>query len=229
MHPGAAGFRLTVQKKAKRRAEADMKSPARWKLPVLSLAVALQPAFAFEYPLSSGAISEAYSLARGDAEKRDTFFEKYTHQLSQPPSGAYVAWIEVETPFSCVADAIAHAPFSYHEQDAEQDYLAKAGCFRVRVEIHFTSTYPDPTYIKTMPTAFWNDFTIQLRQKHEIQPRSKIGWPIYSDETQSGYLGADVTADYNADKIDPDALTTVDVVAPDGQDVQTTFDLSDLR
>ena len=44
-----------------------------------------------------------------------------------------------------------------------------------------------------------------------------------------GYSGATIDADYDAEMIQADAVTTVEVDTPDGQRVETTFDLSSLR
>jgi hypothetical protein len=102
----------------------------------------VQFTFGFDCPLSPEAIREAYFLGSGNPDKRAEFFAPYIHHLPEPKSGPNVGSIEVETPFACVVDAVAHAPLGYHAPDAEHDFLGKPGCFRVRVEIYFTPTYP---------------------------------------------------------------------------------------
>jgi hypothetical protein len=68
-----------------------------------------------------------------------------------------------------------------------------------------------------------------MKQRAEIEPRSIHGQPIYDDDTISGYDGAMIDVNYDVTNIDPGALTTIVVETPDGQDVETTFDLSQLR
>jgi len=202
----------------------------RLALPILVVALAAPPAApAFDYPLSPESIREAYFLGKASLEKRNEFFEKYTHHLPIPKTGPNVASIAVQTPFGCVVDKVSQMSLSYHAPDAEQDFLGKPGCFRVRVEIYFTETYPDPKATAAALGEFWRNFKLHLKQSAEIQPRSVLGQPIYSDQTISGYIGAEIVAEYDVKKIDPGTSTTVSVNTPDGQDVETTFDLANLR
>ncbi len=92
-----------------------MKPIARWGLAILLLAlIIVQPALAFDYPLSPEAIREAYFLGKASPEKRNAFFEPYRQNLPVPKTGPNVALIEVETPFAFVVDAITQAPANYH-------------------------------------------------------------------------------------------------------------------
>jgi hypothetical protein len=207
-----------------------MKPNARWGLSILLPALLIaQPALAFEYPLSSEAIREAYFLGRGDSGKMRDFFEKYKHHLPVPKTGADVALIEMETPFACVVDGISRGPLDYHSQDAEQEYLGKPGEFRVHVEIYFTPTYPKPSDTGATRGDFWRDFSVHLKQKAEVPLRSVHGQPIYSDDTISGFIGAMIDTDYDVTKIDAGGFTTIEVDTPDGQQVETTFQINSLR
>lgn len=207
-----------------------MKPILRWGLSILLLAVLIaNPALAYNYPLSSEAIREAYFLAKASFDKRQAFFEPYRHNLPVPKSGAHVGLIEVETPFACIVDAIAQTPMTYHSPDAEQDYLGKPGEFRVHVEIYFTATYPKPSDTAATLRNFWQDFKIHLKQDAEIPSRSVHGKPIYDDNSLLGYDGATMDVDYDTKKIDPGAFTTIEVDTPDGQQVETTFSLNNLR
>jgi hypothetical protein len=205
-----------------------MKSPLHFRFSILLLTLAIgQLALGSDYPLSPEAIREAYFLGSGNPDRRAEFFAKYTHHLPMPKDGPNVAWIEVETPFACVVDAVAHAPLGYHAPDAEHDFLGKPGCFRVRVEIYFTPTYPAATAV--VLGDFWRDFKVHLKQDTDITPRSVHGQPIQSDETVSGYIGADILVDYDVKKIDQGTPATIKVIAPGEQQVVTTFDLGSLR
>ena len=207
-----------------------MKPTPRWALSIVLLAIlTVHPVRAFDYPLSSEAIREAYFLGRENPDRRNQFFESYRHNMPVPKYGPNVGLIELETPFACLVDAMSQIPANYHAPDAVQEYLGKPGQFRVHVEIYFTETYPKPTDTAASLGNFWEAFHVHLKQEGEIQPRAVHGEPIYDDETISGYRGADIDLEYDVKKIDPGAMTTIDVETPDGQDVETTFHLNNLR
>lgn len=207
-----------------------MRRPSRSRLSILLLAlIAAQPALAFDYPLSPEAIREAYFLGKENADRRRAFLQQYKHSLPVPETGPQVGLIEVETPFTFIADKVSSERSDYHAQEAEQDFLGKPGHFRVHVKIYFTATYPGATDTAASLGNFWDDFKIHLKQKDEIPPLKVAGQPIYSDNTISGYMGAIIDVDYDVKKIDAGAATTIEVDTPDGQDVETTFDLAQLR
>jgi hypothetical protein len=211
-------------------AEGAVKSILRWTLPVLFSAILIvEPALAFDYPLSPEAIREAYFLAKASPERQREFFEPYRHTPPIPETGPNVALIEVETPFACIVDAMSHALGGYHAPDAEKQYLGKPGQFRVHVEIFFTATYPKATDTAFTLGNFWEDFKVHLKQDAEIPSREVHGQPIYNDDTLSGYDGATIDVDYDVKKIDAAGITTVVVDTPDGQQVETTFSLNSLR
>ena len=201
-----------------------MKPKARFGLAaILWVNTVALPALAYEFPLSPEAIREAYFLGKSHAEKKDEFFKPYKHYLAIPKTGPHVGLIEVETPFMGIVNDIASRSPSYHAQEAEQDYLGKPADFRVHVEIYFTPTYPADAANTVTLGVFWNDFNVHMKQAAEIEPLSIHGRPI------GGYDGAMIDVTYGPKSGDPGALTTIVVEAPDGQDVETTFDLSQLR
>ena len=217
-----------------------MKSPARWKLPILLFALALiaiEPALAYNNSLSSEAIREAYFLGKRNDEQTTAFFRKYVHALPAPESGPYVSSIGIETPYWAIVRRVQRAPIGYHAEEAEQEFLGKAGIFTVFVEIDFTPSYPDParfsTYVNgaVLVPDFWKDFKVHLKQDRKIEAQSVDGEPIYSDYAidEYGLAGAEVELEYDPAKMDSATPATVDVRTPDGQDVQTTFDLAQLR
>ncbi len=206
-----------------------MKLMLRSLFPVFLAVLIAQPALGFDCPFSSETIRDAYFLAKANPDKRREFFERYRHNLPPPKSGANVGLIEVETPFGFLVDALTQTPMDYHADDAEKDYLGKPGQFRVHVEIYFTDTYPKPTDTAGTLGDFWNDFHVHLKQDSEVHGRSVHSEPIYSDETISGYQGALIDVDYDVNKLDSGALTTIEVDTPDGQEVETTFSLNELR
>jgi hypothetical protein len=209
-----------------------MRTRARPVLLILLLAaMTAQPMLAFEYPLSSEAIREAYFLGRGNPDKKNAFFEKYRHNLPVPESGPHVSLIEVETPFACLVDEINSGSPNDHAQEAERKYLGKPGHFRVHVDIYFTPSYPGPAFNDIAPVGVWEDFKVHLKQEAEIEPQSIHGQLIYSydDSDQGGIVGATIETDYEVEKIDSGSITTVEVDTPAGQNVETAFPLNGLR
>jgi hypothetical protein len=206
-----------------------MKPIARWVLGVpLLVALLAPPIQAMDYPLSSESIREAYFIGKENLDRRQAFFQPYRHVMPLPKSGPDVHMIEVETPFALLVDAMARSPITYHAPDAVQDYLDEPAPFRVHVEIYLTATYPAPTDTPASMHNFWKTFQIHLTQDAEIQPRSVNG-ALIPDISEKSIVGATVDADYDGGKIDGSEPVTVDVDTPDGQKVETTFAIRDLR
>lgn len=195
-----------------------MRRPIRSGLSILVLAlIAAQPALAFDYPLSSEAIREAYFLGTGDAAKRADVFGKYTRTFPAPKTGSYVATIEFETPYVVIADQISQNGNNYHAPDAEKEFLGKPEICRVRVQVIF-------------PFDTFENFTVQLLQDgKEIASQAKHGEFLYMGGETPEPIGVDMNVEYAAERIDPDKPAKVEVTLDDGQTVKATFDLAQLR
>jgi hypothetical protein len=194
------------------------------------------PASAYEYPLSSEAIREAYFLgARHHDEMSATVFAEYAHPLPKPKSGPYIAWIGIETPYMFVATEEDKSS-NDRAPDAVRKFLGKPQLFRVSVEIDFTPTYPNPATASHSRNGvflvpdFWKDFKIELMQDHEIPSQAVRAGPIYSyySEDVTGIIGAEIELDYNPEEIQS-APIKVEVITPHGRKVKTSFDLSILK
>ena len=194
----------------------------------LCLALLATAALAFDNPLSSSAIRDAYFLATGNPGKRAEFFDKYTHHPPTPKSGPAISSIQVQTPFAAVVQDIADRSLNVRAPDAVKEYYGKPARFRVRVVIDFTATYPPSASTSMQLGSFWNKFHVHLSQGEEIPSRSVQGRPISSTVTPSGYIGAIVVANYDPGKIESGPATVI-VTGPDGARAETTFDLSALR
>jgi hypothetical protein len=206
------------------------------------LAIAL-PALAYQYPLSSTDIRNAYFIGIHNDELTAAFFANYTRNLSAPNTGPYVAEIDLDTPYLQVARRAAGA-VNYDSLDAVQEFQDKPMVFHVNVQFFFTDTYrPSPLpYEGGIPLAqlvypdFWNDFKVRLFQgSKEIHAKSIRGAPIYpswgggdGEGPPPLPMGGRIVVDYDPEKIDT-ADATVEVLTPDGQDIEVPFDLSSLR
>ena len=214
-----------------------MKANARLKLfTFLLVGTVALPALAFEYPLSSTSIREAYFLGRASQQRREKFFSQYSKLLPPPKTGPQIALVQLETPFVVVIERAAQSVANYFAQDAEQEFTDKPGIFRVRIRIDLTASYgwtmPGSSGgIRLRPDDFWKDFKVRMLQDEEIPSQSVHGSPIYSLADESGssqLIGAWMVLDYNAEKV-KSALATVEVIPPEGEKVEATFDLDELR
>ncbi|HEX4004409.1 MAG TPA: hypothetical protein VHX36_17275 [Candidatus Acidoferrales bacterium] len=202
---------------------------------VLIALVALQPAFGLRYPLSSRDIREAYFLGKGSPEKRLAFLAKYRRDFPTPAAGPHVSTIEIVTPYSYVVNH-AWRTFNYLAPDAEEEFLGKPALFRIRVRIDLTASYGAQIPSKdggfrARPDDFGKDFKVRFTQKDEIHPQTSIAQPIYQagDDGGSWLVGNTIRLEYDPTDVDASMPARVEVITPDGQDVQTTFDLAELR
>jgi hypothetical protein len=183
----------------------------------LTLLLIAQSAVAFEYPLSSEMIREAYFLATEETDRSAPVFSRYIRTFPPPEKGPHVAAIEFQTPFIVVADAIALNGPNYRAPDAAKDFLGKPEICRVHVQVFFAFNE-------------YESFTLQLIQDgKEISIQSKYGDFLYTSGESTFPNGLEEYVEYAADSVDADKPVTVQVI-PDGWPaVETSFDLSQLR
>ena len=200
----------------------------------LSLVITV-PALALEYPLSSTSIRDAYFLGKGNDDNLARFLLRYKHALPTPKSGPHVAVISLVTPFIQVLEHSAGTA-DYSAPSAVKQFSGKSLPLLIRVEIVLTATYPAPSSSNLQPLTqpipdFYGDFDIQLVQGKKIPSESKHVSLAYSDASTNiyGLAGAVVELGYNPEKIDTSEEATVVVRTPDGQDVETPFNLAILR
>lgn len=194
------------------------------------------PALALSFPLSSTAIRDAYFIGNRNDQQTANFLAQYVHQLKAPKSGPYVQNVAIDTPFTQV---IRHtqATANYNAPDAVEEFQHKSLSLYVDVDIALTPTYspvPEPTsqFYQWVPD-FWNDFKVRLMQgKNEIPARRFRGGPLFAYPGDMGktpiVTGAKIEVEYNPEKVQAD-LTTIIVLTPDGQEIETAFDLAKLR
>lgn len=193
------------------------------------------PLSAYGYPVSDSAIREAYFLGARNNVHTQKFLAAYTHVLPMPKSGPHVATITLATPYAQIVDYSSKA-LNFSAVDAVDRFLNSPAQIRVEVEIDLTATYTpivssDAAGVHLRTEDFWRDFTIKLLEgKTEIEAQHIAGRAIYlgGDVVSQTLSGAIVTLDYSAQKVSSDSVT-VQVLTPDRQDVQSVFDLSQLR
>ena len=191
---------------------------------------------AYERPLASHSIREAYFLGRRRDGTTTVFLAQYLRRLPIPTKGPHVAETEIRTPYEQVVLRALQAPDGYSSQQAELDYRARPDLIVVRIRINATPTYKPSAFLSTSggfrPADFWQDFLIRLVQgEHEFESKKVTGRPVFSSGSKSGggsLVGADVELEFDAKRVDS-APAIVEVLTPDGQDVRVEFDLEKLR
>ena len=203
-------------------------------LSLVALLITL-PALAFDDPLSSSAIRDAYMLGNRKDFKTSGFFARYKHSFPMPESGPYVATISVETPYGQIVE-LGEAAMNTDIQGAEERLAGKKLPFIVRVGVDATNDYPGPPpsnpHSPSVPPDFERDFTIQLVQKDKkICPKSTQVHLLYSDAVSNIYQisGAVIELQYNTAGIDSYDDATISIHTLDGQNVETSFDLGHLQ
>jgi hypothetical protein len=212
-----------------------VKPTQRFGLCVLLVVAIALPAIAYEYPLSSTSLRDAYMLGNRKDEHTAEFLALYTQFLPMPQTGPHVSVISVETPYSQVVELGQNA-LNPDIQGTEEELADKKFAFIVRVEVDLTDSYPGPAL--SNPAApgqpipsFERDFNIDLVQGKTIPAKSTQVYLLYSDGVTNilQISGAVIELQYDADKIDSDDDATVKVHTPDDQDIEATFDLGHLR
>jgi hypothetical protein len=213
--------------------EKPMNRRSRLAVPALLLILAVSlPALAFEYPLSSTSIRNAYFLGAENDMKTVDFLAKYTNLPPAQETGASVTMIRAETPFvQVILRAMQHG--NYSSQDAAQDYLGKTADFQMHAQVNYGTTPCGP--IDTVSGGFrmtqgdcWRNFTYRLMQKKEIPAKSVEGSPVYGYGDNPVVVGGDVKLTYDISKIES-APAQFDVTTPDGKIFSATFDLDQLK
>jgi len=214
--------------------------PSRKLLAAIAVAAVIAgitvPALALNFPLSSTAIRDAYFIGNRNDEQTADFLAQYAHQLKAPKTGPYVQDVAIETPFTQVVRQ-AQRNSNYNAPDAVEEFQHKRLNLYVDIQIALTHSYspvPEPAseFYQWVPD-FWNDFKVRLIQgKNEIPARRFRGGPLFAYPGDMGetpiVTGAKIEVEYDPEKVQAD-LTTVRVLTPDGQEIETTFDLGKLR
>jgi hypothetical protein len=201
---------------------------------ILGLLPSSAPLAAYQQPLSSTDIRNAYFLGSRNDENTAEFFSQYDRLLPVPKSGPSISKIEVRTPYAQVVERTT-ALLGYSAQKAQEDFLARPAIFIVRVSIALTPSYPDMLSSKSgvarlRSDDFWRDFKVRVVQGQEITAHKIRGWPTYSSggEDSSHLSGAEIELQYEIAKI-ASSPVQIEVLTPDGQQVVADFDLSKLR
>jgi hypothetical protein len=193
------------------------------------------PALAYQYPLSSSDIRNAYLLGYAKDQSTTSFFAQYVTQLPMPETGPHVATIALKTPYAQVVE-LGQSAVNSDVQGAEEELANTEFPLLVSVGIDLTPTYPDPPL--TNPASgspvpdFERDFNVELFQDGtKINAQSTRVNLLYSEGVGNTYevSGAIIVLRFDPEKVNPDNEVIVKVHTPDDQHVKATFDLGHLR
>jgi hypothetical protein len=200
---------------------------------LLILAIAL-PVLAYEYPLSSDAIREAYFLVSGQKGKEPEFYAQYARSLGDARKDPPGSFIVIKTPYLQIAEH-SRDTSNYHAQDAEREFFEKPLEFRVILGAYYKAGNPAASSA-TKPGSDASDSSggvkIKLIQhKKEIAWRIVESWPDYpfhDAKTGAESDGEHVEIACDAAKIDSSVLT-IKIDLPDGERFVTDFDLTEIK
>jgi hypothetical protein len=191
-------------------------------------------AAAYDHPLDSSAIRNAYFLGSSNSESV-TFLSKYKQTLPPPKTGPYIAEMEVRTPFAQVVVSSREHSLGYSPMQAGQDYKKDPDTLQVRIQIRYPrpSTLLPPRACQGVNRMIsvqdcFHDFEFRFNQSADLQPIRSYGVPIYSGGDSSELTGGDVWFTLPAAGV-ASAPLRVTVSTPDGQEIFATFDLAALR
>jgi hypothetical protein len=213
--------------------EKPMKPRSRLAIPALLLILAVSlPALAFEYPLSSTSIRDAYFLGAENDRKTADFLAKYTNVPPGQNTGAGVTMIRMETPYVQVVLRSMQGA-NYSSQDAQQEFVGKTADFEIHATVDYGAAPCGP--IETASGGFrmisgdcWRNFTYRLTQKKEISAKSVEGSAVYGYGDNPVIVGGDVKLTYDISKIES-GPAQFDVTTPGGKIISATFDLDQLK
>jgi hypothetical protein len=201
-----------------------------------------QPLFAFQTPLSDTAVREAYFLGQRHDQSVSDFFAKYAKTLPLPQYGPYISAVRFLTPYAQVVSLSGNKSAGYSAQQAERDHHADAETVTVSVDIYLTDSYGpflaapsdsrsgSPAGLTPRSSDFWRDFAVSVSSdSRTLSPQDTSGQPIYNcSESGCSLVGATVTLTFAASKFPPESVT-VNVVPPEGDEVNVDFDLTSFR
>jgi hypothetical protein len=184
-------------------------------------AIVVSPVSAYDYPLTSDAIRDAYFLGTGPKASAPEFYSGYWQNLDMPNERERTSEIFIETPYFHLAEH-SRDTANYTAQAAVKDFLGKPMEFRAYIDVYFDP--PESGDAKPV--------IVKLIQKgKEITPRSVDRWPMsrFRDEnTGDVSVGERIWLVYGAEQVQ-DSELAFEIDAPDGEHTEATFDLAVIR
>jgi hypothetical protein len=194
-------------------------APSRFLVVALGLLLAL-PAGAYDFPLTSNAIRDAYFLGKRQTGLGTDFLAQYSRSIPELKVDPYISRVRIETPFFQVAEQVSRA-LNYSAQDAVKDFYDKPAVLRMHLEICYEADAPLP-----------NSVRIGVIQKNKpiaaLSEKRSAFFPPSDAYTRVPNLGEKVTLEFDPGKLDSSALT-IQIHTPDGRHAECVFDMQAIR
>jgi hypothetical protein len=186
---------------------------------ILGVLLAL-PAGAYDFPLSSSAIRDAYFLGKQQTGLGTDFLAKYSRSIPELKVDPYTSRVRIETPFSQVAEQ-ASQTLNYRAQDAVKDFYGKRAVLRMHLEICYQADAP-----------LSNSVRISMTQKNKpiaaLSEKRSAFFPSSDVYTRVPNLGEKVTLEFDPGKFDSSTLT-IQIDTPNGQHADCVIDMQTIR
>lgn len=185
---------------------------------LLSLAVA-RPTSAYDYPLTSTAIRDAYFLGTRQGGLGTEFLADYRHAIPTLHVEEFISFARIETPFVQVA-VQSSRKLNYSAQDAVRDFSGKRLPVRIHMEICYMSDAPTDAVKINL-----------VQNQKEILPTSLERSAFFAPTdpyTRVSSIGETIDMEVDALKLDGSTLT-IYIGTPDGRTTLSEFDLRSLR
>ena len=186
---------------------------------ILSVAVAI-PVAAYDFPLSSNAIRDAYFLGVRQGGLTPPFLGPYSQFVPELHQGSCTSEIRLETPFLQVVSYVGGMP-NYSSQDAVKDFYDKPMKFRIFLNLCYMRLAPPPDSVKIKV----------IQNKKEIVPETDTRLAYAEPVDGLSVLppnGEKVQLELDAGKIDSSTLMIV-IDTPNDQHVKVELDLQSVR
>lgn len=206
--------------------------------------LSLSPAGAYEWPLDTRAIHEAWELGQKNDQETGNFLAQYLKKISGRESSPYTAEIEILTPYAQVVDQSREKTTNYSEAQAELDYRHRGNTILVNLVIMLPGAYPTTGKDSRItnppkenshalrPENFWQSFQFNVKQSGKIIPSRSIRKKSINSSATKGAPaaldGANVSLEFNAKDVSS-GETVVEVVTPEAKTLRASFDLKTLR
>jgi len=193
-------------------------------------------AVAYDFPLSSQAVREAYFFGQSsDRGKVAKFLGEYVRTFPSDKSNPSVGRIELRTPYQRVVKQSWDRQSNYSAQQAEADYAAQSSVVEVRVYLGFDNSEPSAAdlysdsegHIRDHREDFWRRYEFRVTQDRALEPLNVVGVPRYSC-CGEGLSGALVRLDFDSSTLLARAMR-VAVIASNGRKTVADFALDKLK
>ena len=185
--------------------------------------IASLPTSAYEQPLTSESIREAFFLGQRRDEVTARFLAAYRHDFPLPKTGPHISRVQALTPYAQIVLGSEDGEIRGTVMDAEREYRTQPSLFLVRVRVFSTPTYYSTSQLKQL----WKELSIRVVQGKPLEPMEKhyIN-PPFTRGHGPGYT--ELEWRFDAAQIET-APMIIEVSTPDGQHLEATFDLDKLK